>query len=121
MPISDWWGGSHAVKKAKLAHEQAVNQQLDTAEKLRIDIQSAWNNLEEAYQQIGIAHASVTSSKEDLRMQRIFYNAGTTTLTDLLDAVTLYTQSESQLTTALADYQVRIAEYQRKTSPASSR
>lgn len=115
VPISDWWGGSHAVKKAKLQHLQAENDRLDAREKLAIDLQSAWNNMEEAYKQIDIARSSVESANENLRMERNFYAAGTTTLTDLLDAVTLYTQAESRLVTACATYQMRVAEYQRKT------
>jgi outer membrane protein TolC len=116
MPISDWWGGSHAIKKAKLQRLQAENDRMEAQEKLAIDIQSAWNNLEEAYKQIDIAKASVESAKENLRMQRIFYSAGTTTMTDLLDAITLYTQAQSQMVTACATYQMRVAEYRRKTS-----
>lgn len=116
VPISDWWGGSHAIKKAKLQQLQAENDRMEAQEKLAIDIQSAWNNLVEAYQQIDIAKASVASAQENLRMQRIFYSAGTTTMTDLLDAVTLYTQAQSQLISACATYQLRVAEYQRKTS-----
>ena len=114
VPISDWWGGSHAVKKAKLQRLQAENDRMDAQEKLAIDIQSAWNNLVEAHQQIDIAKTSVQSAKENLRMQRIFYAAGTTTMTDLLDAVTLYTQAQSQMVTACATYQIRVVEYQRK-------
>ncbi|MBR3618881.1 MAG: TolC family protein [Bacteroidaceae bacterium] len=116
VPISDWWGGSHAIKKAKLQRLQAENDRMEAQEKLAIDIQSAWNNLEEAYKQIDIAKASVESAKENLRMQRIFYSAGTTTMTDLLDAITLYTQAQSQMATACATYQMRVAEYRRKTS-----
>ncbi len=115
VPISDWWGGSHAVKKAKLQRMQAENDRMEAQEKLAIDIQSAWNNMEEAYKQIDIAKASVASARENLRMHRIFYGAGTTTLTDLLDAVTLYTQAESQLVTSCATYQMRVAEFQRKS------
>lgn len=114
VPISDWWGGNHAVKKAKLQRLQAENDRLDAREKLAIDLQSAWNNMEEAYKQIDIARTSVESANENLRMERNFYVAGTTTLTDLLDAVSLYTQAESRLVTAYATYQTRIAEYQRK-------
>lgn len=115
VPISDWWGGSHAIKKAKLQRLQAENDRLDAKEKLAIGIQAAWNNLEEAYEQISIARASVESAKENLRMQRNFYDAGTTTMTDLLDAITLFTQAHSQLVTSCATYQTRVAEYQRQT------
>ena len=114
VPISDWWGGSHAVKKAKLQRLQAENDRMDAQEKLAIDIQSAWNNLVEAHQQIDIAKKSVESAQENLRMQRVFYCAGTTTMTDLLDAVTLYTQAQGQMVTACATYQIRVVEYQRK-------
>ena len=48
-------------------------------------------------------------------MQRIFHRAGTTTPTDLQDAVPLFTQSSCGLIAACATYQIRIAEYQRKT------
>ena len=114
VPISDWWGGSHAVKIAKLQRLQAENDRMEAQEKLAIDIQSAWNNLVEAHQQIDIAKTSVQSAQENLRMQRVFYSTGTTTMTDLLDAVTLYTQAQSQMVTACATYQIRVAEYQRK-------
>ena len=48
-------------------------------------------------------------------MQRIFHRAGTTTLTDLLDGVPLFTQSSCGLIDACATYQISIAEHQRKT------
>lgn len=87
----------------------------EAQKKLAIDIQAAWNNLEEAYQQINIAKASVASAKENLRMQRIFNGTGTTTLTDLLDAISLHTQAKSHFVTACATYQMRVAEYRRKS------
>ena len=115
VPISAWWGGKHSIRKAKILQQQAENDRQDAYEKLSVDIQSAWNNLNEAYAQIEIARASLASAEENLRMQRIFHRAGTTTLTDLLDAVTLFTQSSCGLIDACANYQIRIAEYRRKT------
>ena len=70
----------------------------------------------EAHKQIDIARTAVESADENLRMQRNFYAAGTTTMTDLLDAITLFTQSKSRLTSALATYQVRLEEYRRQTA-----
>lgn len=115
IPISSWWGGSHNIRKAKLALQQTQNTQRDTQEKLRIDILTAWNSVQEAYEQINIARRSVAQAEENLRLSRDQYNAGTTDMTELLDAITLYTQSHNTLVTACADYQSRIAEYQRKT------
>ncbi|MDD6473140.1 MAG: TolC family protein [Bacteroidales bacterium] len=115
IPISSWWGGSHAIRKAKMARMQADYTRLDTQEKLVIDIQSAWNNLNEAYKQIGIARKSVESSDEDLRIEADSYRSGTHDLTDLLDAVTINTQCQSRLIQACATYQSRLNDYLRKT------
>lgn len=115
IPISEWWGGSHAIRKAQMAAQQSRNTLQDVRQKLQIDILSAWNNLREAYAQIQIARRSTEQADENLRLSRNQYDAGTMSLTDLLDAVTLYTQSHSRLDTACADYQARIAEYLRKT------
>lgn len=115
VPISGWWSGSHKIRKAKLALEQSRNKLRDTKDKLAIEIITSWNALEEAYAQIEIARQSVEQANENLRLSRDQYNAGTMDMTELLDAVTLHTQSHATLTSACADYQKRIAEYQRKT------
>ena len=85
-------------------------------EQLVVDVESSWSNLSEAYRQIDIARASVESAEENLRMSTDQYKAGTLLLSDLLDAETLNRQARSQLSDALATYQVRLAEYGRKTS-----
>lgn len=115
VPLSAWWGGSHQIRKAKLAHEQSKNNQRDSQEKLQIEILTAWNAVRESYAQIEIARKSVAQANENLRMNRDRYNAGTQDLTELLDAVTLFAQSQNSLTSACADYQSRVADYQRKT------
>lgn len=114
IPISDWWGGKHAIRKARLEQEKAENERLEALEMLQIDIISSWNNLTEAYGQIEIARKSVTASTENLRINREQYAAGTLPMSDLLDAVTLFTRANSDLNSALATYQNRVSEYQRK-------
>lgn len=79
-----------------------------------IDIESAWSNLQEAYQQIKIAQASVEEAKENFRMSSDQYNIGKETLTDLLDAETLNRQACNNLSSAIAIYNIRYADYQRK-------
>lgn len=114
VPISDWWGGSHAIKRQKLKLEQAKNTAADAKEMLNIDVQSAWSNLVEAYKQIEVAKASVEQSEENLRLSSDSYRAGVETLTDLLDAETLNRKAHNSLSDALASYQIRLADYQRK-------
>lgn len=117
VPISAWWGGSHAIRKAKLAQQQAANDYEDTVEKLRLDNQTAWNNLQESLSQITIAEKSIVSAEENLRMSLDQYKAGTLPLIDLLDAQTLRQQAADRLIEARANYQLRLAEYESKVNP----
>ena len=116
IPISQWWGGTHTVRRSKISLQQARNDYDDARRRLRIDIEQAWSNLTEAYRQIGIARSSVEEAEENLRMANDQYTVGRTTITDLLDAETLHRQALDHLSTALADYHVRLADYQRKTT-----
>lgn len=111
VPISDWWGGSHNIKRSKIEYQKAVDKQHDGSELLLINMQNAWNNVEEAYKQLNIAERSIEQSTENLRLNRDFYRAGTSTMSDLLEAQYLYQQSRDRRTDAFADYQNRILEY----------
>ena len=113
VPISAWWGGAHALKKARIREEQAENDRLQAREMLAVEIEKSWCDVQEAYAQIQLARRSVTSATENLRQNRNFYEAGTAPLTDLLDAETLYTQSRNNLTSAYAAYRTSLARYLR--------
>ena len=115
IPISSWWGGSHSIAKAKIKQVQAQNAQRETEELLAIDVEQAWNKLTEAYAQIDIARHSVESATENLRLNKEYFKAGTTTLTDLLDAESLLTESRNKLTSACTDYMCKLSNYKLKT------
>lgn len=115
IPISSWWGGSHSIAKAKIKQVQAQNSQRETEELLAIDVEQAWNKLTEAYAQIDIARHSVESATENLRLNKEYFKAGTTTLTDLLDAESLLTESRNKLTSACTDYMCKLSNYKLKT------
>lgn len=115
VPISEWWGGSHALKKARIREQQAENDRQQARELLAVEIEKTWSEVQEAYAQILLARRSVTSATENLRENRAFYQAGTAPLTDLLDAETLYTQSRDNLTSACAAYRTSLARYMRVT------
>jgi len=115
LPISSWWGGAHALKKARIEERQAANDREQAREMLAVEIEKSWFELLEAYAQIDLMRRSVTSAAENLRQQRDFYGAGVGPLTDLLDAETLYTQSCNDLTAAQAAYRTAIARYKRVT------
>ena len=115
VPISDWWGGSHAVKRKKIAQQQAEEQLIDNSELLKIRMQNAWNNVEESRQQLEIAQRSIEQAEENLRLNRDYYKAGTSKMSDLLEAQLLYQQSLDRRTDAFADYQNKLLEYRQAT------
>ena len=115
VPISDWWGGAHALKKARIREQQAENDRLQAREMLAVEIERTWSEVQESYAQILLTRRSVTSAAENLRQNRNFYQAGTAPLTDLLDAETLYTRSRNDFTSACAAYRTSLARYMRVT------
>ena len=116
VPISDWWGGSHAVKRRKIEYQQAVDEQRDKAQLLQIGIQNAWNSLQEARQQVDVAQRGIEQAEENLRLNRDYYRAGTSTMSSLLEAQLLYQQCMDRRTDAYADYRNRLLEYQLMTN-----
>ena len=115
VPITAWWGGSHAIRREKLALQQSQNQLEDAREQLIIDIESAWSSLMEAYKQIEIATISVAEARENMRMSMDKYRTGTEILSDLLESETMLRESLNHLAEAQATYMVKRADYLRKT------
>ena len=115
VPISDWWGGSHAIKRKKIEQQKAEEQLADNSELLKIRMQNAWNNVEESHQQLQIAQRSIEQAEENLRLNRDYYRAGTSKMSDLLEAQLLYQQSLDRRTDAYADYRNKLLEYRQAT------
>lgn len=115
IPISSWWGGRQAIRQQQIKLRQAELDRLEAREQLRIEIESTWSNLMEAYKQIELMKVSEEEASENLRMSQAQYKAGTESLSDLLDAETLHRSAQNNLSSALADYQIKLADYLRKT------
>jgi outer membrane protein TolC len=115
VPISDWWGGSHAIKRRKIEHQKAVEQLEDNVQLLQIRMQNAWNGVEESYQQLLLAQRSIEQTVENLRLNRNYYKAGISKMSDLLEAQMLYQQSLDHRTDVYADLQLRLLEYKQAT------
>ena len=115
VPISDWWGGSHKVKRAKLEEQKAVRLQQDGNEKLQLKMQQSWNLLTESYKQIVLAESAVKESEENLRMQTNNYKTGVSSLSELLDAQSLFQKSRNRYTDACINYQMKVTQYLQDT------
>ena len=115
VPLSDWWGGSHAIKKQKFQTMMAQNEQRNNSDLLLIQMQKLWNDVEESYKQVKLAEESVVTATENVRLNTNYYQAGTTTLSDLLDSQLLLQQSRNQHTDAHTQYLIKQTQYLQAT------
>lgn len=115
VPISDWWGGLHAIKKRKLQVMNAENRLSDNSRLLIIAMQKSWADLQGAYNHVLIARSSIEQSTENLRLNEDYYHAGTSTMSDLLEAQTMFQQSRDKYVEAYAQFQIKTVEYLQAT------
>lgn len=111
VPITSWWGGSHAIKRRKIETANARNEMDNLSQMLCINMVNAWDDLTASHRKMQIAKESIAQSAENLRMNQNFFLAGVSNVTDLLDAQTLYRQSLDQFTEAYGEYCVARATY----------
>ena len=111
IPITDWWGGSHAINRSKLELQKAQEQLTDNTELLVIGMQNAWNGVEEAYNRLNLAQLSIEQATENLRLNRDYYQTGISKMSDLLEAQMLYQQACDGRTDAFIDYQNSLLDY----------
>jgi outer membrane protein TolC len=115
VPISGWWGGSHAIKKQKLALQDAQEQMEDNGQKLVIRMNNAWAAVETSHKKLLIAHDAIEQAEENLRLNKDYYRVGSTKMSDLLLAQQQYQQARDRYTDAFADFQTKQLEYRQAT------
>lgn len=115
IPLSAWWGGSRSIKGKRLEVENANIDRADQSRLLKVRMAQAWTNVTTAYGKLSIAIESIEQSEENLRLSSDYYRAGTESMSDLLDAQTLYQQSRDSFAEALQTYEVAKRQYLQAT------
>jgi outer membrane protein len=111
IPISDWWGGKHAIKEQKIKEQITKNTFEDRKGLLKLQMEKAWTDVTEAYQQIMIMEQTTNQADENLKVNRDSYNNGIVTISDLLEAQALQTETADKLTEAKTNYKLAITVY----------
>lgn len=115
VPLSDWWGGSRAIKGKRIESANASIEKQDKSRQLKVRMAQAWTAVTTAYGRLGIALESIEQSEENLRLNTDYYRAGTGTMSDMLDAQTLYQQSRDSYAEALQGYETAKRQYMQAT------
>lgn len=111
IPLTDWWKGSHAIKRQNIQITSAKDNLENGWEMLEIRMMKSWNDFNDAFRQMEIAVQSKEQAAENLRLNRNYYDAGTSTMSDLLKAQALYQQSCDGFVDAFTQYQIKRLEY----------
>lgn len=115
VPLTDWWGGSYAMRRKKNAVRSAELDRQEASQLLIVRMQSAYVNLCTAFDQVNVSRKSVEQSAENLRLEQDFYQAGTSTMSDLLKAQSSYQQAQDDFVDAWTDYQLKKLVYLQAT------
>ena len=115
IPLSDWWGGTHAIRQKNVQLKIAEESKRSNSELLLVQMQQLWNELVEAYDQAKISKESVVKATENARISTNCYHAGTVAVSDLLNAQSLLQQSRDQYTDDLTTYFIKRTRYLQAT------
>ena len=115
IPITDWWGGSYKMKRKKNDIRSSQLDLQEASQMLIVRMQSAYVNLCTAYQQVEVASRSIDQASESLRLEHDYYQAGTSTMSDLLKAQSSLQQANDDFVDAWTAYQERRLEYLQST------
>lgn len=111
VPISDWWSNSYSTAKLDLKAKKAAIDEVENKNLIKVDIDAKWNTLNESFKQIEISRDAIAQAEENLRIQREYYNAGTATLSNMLEAETLRQQAADSYTEAVTGYYTAVCAY----------
>ena len=115
VPLTDWHKTSIKLKKHNLDAEMAENTRRDLTEKMQLQTDQAWFNLEQSWLRITMAQTALSDAKANLKITEDYYEAGLVALSDVLEAQTLLKQSLDELTDSRVEYRINLMTYRQLT------
>lgn len=94
-------------ERAALAAAQERLRKLEL--QIRREVETAALNVQAGSARIEAIRASIAQAKESLRIERMKYDLGSGSITDVLDAQSALLQSETNFARAVADYRIALA------------
>lgn len=119
IPIGNW--SSHAkYRSAQMQYKQSQAEESEKLELMELEVTQAINNLDEAALELRLAESGCASATENLRVSSIQYSVGKESLTNYLEAQTLWLQAEQTLVDAKINQYLRLLEYKKKSGTLGS-
>ena len=115
IPITDWHKTTYKLKKHDLDKEVAENTRRDLTEKMEMQTNQAWFNLEQSWLRITMAKTAFSDAEANLKIAEDYYEAGLVALSDVLEAQTMLKQSRDELTDSRVEYRINLVSYRQLT------
>ena len=115
IPITDWHKTAYKLKKHDLDAEAAENTRRDLTEKMEMQTNQAWFNLEQSWLRITMAQTALSDAEANLKITEDYYEAGLVALSDVLEAQTMLKQSRDELTDSRVEYRINFVIYRKLT------
>ncbi len=111
VPLFHFGEGYHKVKAARLEADRTRLSQLDLDEQMNLELRQAWNNLDEARLEAQMTETALEQAAENLRSSRRSYDVGLESLSDLLEAQTLWQQAYARNVQARCNWSLQSIRY----------
>ena len=115
IPIFNWGEGRNKVKEAKVQSLIAQMKLNHSYEEMTLEATKALNEVEEAQLEVTLSTKSVEQALENMEMGKERYNAGMETLSDYMQAQTMWQDAMSTLIAAKASLNLAKTKYLKAT------
>ena len=100
-------GGIEAdIRKQKAQYNSAKQRLRELKLQIRLEVQTATKNVTSARERVGATQKSIAQANESLRIERLKYESGKASITDVLDVQAELLKSQRNYYKALADYYI---------------
>lgn len=113
IPIFHAGEGYHKIKAAKMEYERTLSEQKDLVSQMNLELQQAANALNESILEQELTQRNIDSAEENLKARMKSYEVGLETLTELLEAQTLWRQACAKQVVVKAQCIVNMAKYRK--------
>ncbi len=111
IPITGWWDANYSMQERQLKEQIANNNAKENSELMLVQMQKAWNELNETYKQIELSELSIKQAQENLKEYNDNYTNGIINISDLLQAQSLLQDSKDNLLEIKTNYRKKIVNY----------
>lgn len=116
-----WGQTKHRVSQAAAASREASQALTAVMDEIKLEVHDNLSNARTSYDNIATAQTAVEQARENLRMNELRYKNQISTTTNVLDARTLLTQTETKYYQAIYDYNIQLAGLSRAVGVTSWR